>query len=456
MVVTTVTDMQSDKQETTATHAREGVSVGVVLCDAAGHALHVDDAAAALIGLDPERRRHRAPARLAAFRTAAPRRPAARRSAPSVSRRASWRRAASPVHDVIVVLPAVADCPARRLQITAEPLRTPGNGGPSGIVVVLVDVTVDVELGAAGGGAGRRPRRPRRARVPSGAPARRLTARAARLCHARAGHRPLQERPRLARPRSHRAARWQVAGRLQRDLRDDDFVARTGEGDFLLLLAGTSTSTDVARAVERIKAAFDRRWETGGREVFLTPSIGIAIFPSDGADGDELLRNADMAMCRAKAAGGNTWQFFHDGIDPAGERASGPRERAAQGARAATNFCCTTSPRSTLQRRRGRRRGADALEAPRARHRPAGRLHPAGRGDRPDRADRRLGARRGLPRRRSSGPGAADPDRGVRMAVNLSPRQFEQHDLVGTSRTTLERDRPRAAPARDRDHRERG
>ena len=109
---------------------------------------------------------------------------------------------------------------------------------------------------------------------------------------------------------------WQVAGLLQRDLRDEDFVARTGEGDFFLLLAGTQTSNDIARAVERIKAAFDRRWETGEREIFLTPSIGIAIFPSDGADGEALLRNAAKAMRRAQTAGGNTWQFFHEGLDP--------------------------------------------------------------------------------------------------------------------------------------------
>jgi diguanylate cyclase (GGDEF)-like protein len=95
-----------------------------------------------------------------------------------------------------------------------------------------------------------------------------------------------------------------VAGRLQRDLRDNDFVARTGEGDFLLLLAGTSSSSDAARAVERIRAASDRRWETDGREIFFTPSIGVAIFPSDDAAGDELVRNAAKAMRRAQSAGG--------------------------------------------------------------------------------------------------------------------------------------------------------
>ncbi len=131
MVVTTVTDMQSDKQETTATHAREGVSVGVVLCDAAGHALHVDDAAAALIGLDPSTG---ATERLRAWQRFEPRL-LDDRGAPLGAERFPARivaQSGQPVHDVIVVLPAAADCPARLCRSPPSRCAPPATEAPAG------------------------------------------------------------------------------------------------------------------------------------------------------------------------------------------------------------------------------------------------------------------------------------------------------------------------------------
>ncbi len=431
-------DRHAERQpgnDATATHAREGVSVGVVLCDADGHALHVDDAAAVLIGLDPSAG---ATERLRAWQRFEPRllddtgAPLGAESFPVRLVAGSGQ----PVHDVIVVLPAEGNCPARLLQITAEPLRTPGKGGPTGIVVVLVDVTTEASS--------------TRPAAPADAPAGRveLESHLVRLLgtsqreqrgfatlalgidrfknvHDSLGHEATEQ------------LEWQVAGRLQRDLRDDDFVARTGEGDFLLLLAGTSTSTDVARAVERIKAAFDRRWETGGREVFLTPSIGIAIFPSDGTDGDALLRNAAKAMRRAQSAGGNTWQFFHDGVDPATSERLG-LESDLHRALELQHFILDFQPQ--IDSYSGGVVGVEALlrwKDPDRGIIPPGQFIP-------------LAEETGLMLPIGAwvldaacrqailwNPGAGDPDSGVRMAVNISPRQFEQQDIVGLVRKTL-------------------
>ena len=87
-------------------------------------------------------------------------------------------------------------------------------------------------------------------------------------------------------------------------------IARLGGDEFTVLLPEVRRSEDVATIAERIQAALSEPLMLGGHEVFITPSIGIAIFPEDGDNSEALLKNADMAMYLAKRQGRNLYRFF--------------------------------------------------------------------------------------------------------------------------------------------------
>ncbi|MBL8250264.1 MAG: EAL domain-containing protein [Candidatus Competibacter sp.] len=90
----------------------------------------------------------------------------------------------------------------------------------------------------------------------------------------------------------------------------DETIARLGGDEFTVLLPEVRRSEDVANVAERIQSALSEPLVLGGHEVFITPSIGIAIFPEDGDNSETLLKNADMAMYLAKRQGRNLYRFF--------------------------------------------------------------------------------------------------------------------------------------------------
>jgi diguanylate cyclase (GGDEF)-like protein len=103
----------------------------------------------------------------------------------------------------------------------------------------------------------------------------------------------------------------QVAERLQRCLGPTDMLARMGGDEFAIVMEDVDrVALKVEHLAERIKASFKRKIPVEGRELYLTVSMGIALFPQDGLDYQALVRNADTALYRAKAAGRNGWQFF--------------------------------------------------------------------------------------------------------------------------------------------------
>lgn len=102
----------------------------------------------------------------------------------------------------------------------------------------------------------------------------------------------------------------QVAQRLRDSLDERDIVSRQGGDEFAILLRGYSNPTHVAAIAQRLIDAITPPFQVAGHELLIGASIGISLYPHDGADIGALLKNADTAMYQAKAAGGNAYQFF--------------------------------------------------------------------------------------------------------------------------------------------------
>ena len=101
-----------------------------------------------------------------------------------------------------------------------------------------------------------------------------------------------------------------VAQRLKHIVRDEDSIARIGGDEFVVLVMGTNNSKNVAVIADKVLKEIAKPILLGNTEVVVTSSIGISTYPADGTDADSLLRNADVAMYRAKDSGRNRFQFF--------------------------------------------------------------------------------------------------------------------------------------------------
>lgn len=101
-----------------------------------------------------------------------------------------------------------------------------------------------------------------------------------------------------------------VARRLAAAVRPGDTVARYGGDEFVIVLANIAYVDDVTRVVNKILGQLVPAINIGGRELFVTPSVGVTLYPFDDRRGDDLLRNADAAMFQAKEMGGNCYQFY--------------------------------------------------------------------------------------------------------------------------------------------------
>lgn len=101
-----------------------------------------------------------------------------------------------------------------------------------------------------------------------------------------------------------------IAERLKSSLRDSDTVARLGGDEFTVILESIADVQHVAKVAKKLVSKLNGIVKIEQQEVFVTASIGIAIYPEDGEAPETLLMNADTAMYRAKERGKNNFQFF--------------------------------------------------------------------------------------------------------------------------------------------------
>lgn len=102
----------------------------------------------------------------------------------------------------------------------------------------------------------------------------------------------------------------QVADRLHAVLRDSDTVSRQGGDEFLLVIGDVVDESSIAAAANKVIQQLAQPFILSGIEIMVTASVGVAVYPRDGADCDTLLKCADLAMYRAKDAGRNAFRFF--------------------------------------------------------------------------------------------------------------------------------------------------
>ena len=228
----------------------------------------------------------------------------------------------------------------------------------------------------------------------------------------------------------------EVASRLCRAVRASDTVARLGGDEFVVLVPGIREPEECSHVAEKIIEALASPFPFEGRMLHITPSIGISMYPDDGADVETLMRHADAAMYHAKASGRNNYQFFVQRMNQA----------------AAQHFELETSLRSALAKEEFELYFQPII----------------------DTASRRLHAMEVLLRWRRPGQGLVLPDdfipiieenglivpigewvmrkaceqsmrwqreglKPVPLAVNLSPRQFMNRDLIESVRRVLDK-----------------
>lgn len=107
----------------------------------------------------------------------------------------------------------------------------------------------------------------------------------------------------------------QAGKRLKNVLRDTDTIARIGGDEFTIILSNINKPTDAGQIAQTLIDSMAEPFVISGQTNFVGASVGIAIYPSDGSDCDEIMKKADTAMYRAKDMGRNTYTFFTEDMN---------------------------------------------------------------------------------------------------------------------------------------------
>lgn len=108
-----------------------------------------------------------------------------------------------------------------------------------------------------------------------------------------------------------------VADRLRDSMREDDTISRIAGDEFTVLLSGIAEAEVAVNIAKKILKALSRPITIYNHEIFITVSIGISIYPNDGINAENLLKNADASMYKAKENGKNTYCFYTADINTA-------------------------------------------------------------------------------------------------------------------------------------------
>lgn len=227
-----------------------------------------------------------------------------------------------------------------------------------------------------------------------------------------------------------------VAGRMSANLRVGDVCGRWGGDEFVVCLEDFGEEANTAAVAQKLILALSEKYDVHGSEVYVTPSIGIAVYPESGELADKLIKAADLAMFQAKKRGGSRFQFYSGVLNTRLEQ----REELELGLRHALvrkEFVLHYQPRIDVAT--GRLIGLEALL--RWQHPRYGLLPPA----------RFLNILEASGLIHSAGEWVVDtafrqlatwqhrfelPD--LSLAINLSPQQLRHGRLVETVRKTLE------------------
>ncbi len=106
-----------------------------------------------------------------------------------------------------------------------------------------------------------------------------------------------------------------AAQRMRSCMRETDTVARLGGDEFAVIQTSAKQPTDITVLAARLIDTVSAPYQLDGHQVLVGTSVGIAVAPSDGSEADQLMKNADLALYRCKADGGNTYRFFEAEMD---------------------------------------------------------------------------------------------------------------------------------------------
>lgn len=225
----------------------------------------------------------------------------------------------------------------------------------------------------------------------------------------------------------------EVTIRLKKQATEMDTISRLGGDEFTLLLP-KSDSKKAADFAQRILDLFNEAFYFNGEELFVTPSIGISVYPTDGQDADTLIKHADLALYRVKEQGKNNFQFF----TPAMNEEYSRRSKIAIGLRKGLDrgeFTVHYQPQIDIHS--GAIIGAEALV--RWTHPHMGPISPAEFIPVAEETGTIIGLGEFV-LREACRQNKAWQDEGMppfRMAINISARQFAQTDICGSVRNAL-------------------